>query len=304
LSINERYSDFVDISLDLADEIVKSYDNSLSVSSMSEIKNGRANSNYILVTTKMKMVLRICRNKSAYDHEIIIDRELDNSIKRPELLYHTIHDDIPYLLYQYIESNSLGDYKEISNDIIGQVAIICAHIHNTPIDRLRDIEKFDLPPFEVWYDHFLDNQYTIRRVGIDLQVRIKKIVKNSFDKLGCIDSIHTVIHNDFRLDNMIVDKHNNVFITDWEGVTVNHMITDMGQFFRLIKKFSSEQLNMFEHYYNTNADVPLPVNWYELSRLRDLVSLLQLISSEQDLPIYHKKLKTLIIETVEYFESV
>ncbi|MBI9012445.1 MAG: aminoglycoside phosphotransferase family protein [Clostridiales bacterium] len=304
MSINDRYTEFVNISFELACKIVKEYDDNILVKSLSAIRSGRANSNHIIDTSNGKLVLRVCRDSSTYNNEIIIDRSLDKSIRRPELLYHTVYDGTSYLLYQYIESNLLGAYNEISNDIIEQVATLCARIHNTPTEKLDEIKKLDLPPFKVWYDHFLDNQNTINRIGIDVQNRIKKIIKVSHNKIECIDSIHTTIHNDFSLDNLILDNNDRVFITDWEGITVNHMLTDMGQFFRLSKKFSEKQLKIFEHIYNKEANIALPENWYELARLRDLVNLLQLISSEQDLPNYHEILKTLIIETLDYFESL
>ena len=301
--MNDRYTDFVDISFELACTIVNQYDKSILVESISEIKRGRANSNYILDTSKGTFVLRVCRGKSTYDNEIVIERELDKYIKRPELLYHTVFDGNPYLIYKYIDSRSLGEMNEISNEIIEQVAIICAQIHNTSILRIKDIKKLDLPPFRFWYDHFLENNNTIKRVGVDVQQRLKKVINSSHKELESIDSLHTVIHNDFQLDNLIVDTNKKVFITDWESATVNHMITDIGQFFRFSKKFSQNQFDIFEHFYNNEAKVPLPENWYELARLRDLVNLLQLISSDQELPNYHMTLKNLIIETLDFFES-
>lgn len=302
--MNDRYNELVDISLELACVIIKKYDESILVKSIFAIRSGRANSNYIVDTSKGKFVLRVCRGILTYNNEIIIDRVLDKSIRRPKLLYYTVYEDIPYLIYEHIESRSLGEYTEIPIEIIEQVAKLCARIHDTPIEKLNEIKKLDLPPFKFWYKHFLENKNTINRIGIDVQRRLKKVIARSNIKLEHIDSIHTVIHNDFSLDNMIVDRENRVFITDWEGVTVNHMLTDMGQFFRVTKKFSEKQFDVFESYYNKEAETPLPENWYELARLRDLVNLLQLISSDQELPNYHMTLKALIVETLDFFESI
>lgn len=303
MSVNDRYKEFVEVSFELACEIISQYDDGLLVKSLSAIRSGRANSNYIIDTSEGKYFLRVCRGTSTYRNEIVIDRVLEKSIRRPELLFHRVYDGRAYLLYQYIESKCLGECDDLSNDIIEQVAKLCAQIHNTPIKKLEEIDKLDLPPFKVWYDHFLDNQNTIRRLGREVQNRLKQVIRDNTKNLKAIDSLHTIIHNDLSLDNLIVDTDQQVFITDWECVTVNHRITDMGQFFRLTKKFSQKQVMLFEHTYNSEAHTPLADNWLELARLRDLVNLLQLISFDKDLPKYHATLKTLINETLDYFES-
>ncbi len=303
MASNERFIEFIDIPIELASRIIRSHDESISISKVSKVESGRANSNYILNTSIGKLLLRVCRNKSTYDNEIVINSVLDKSVNRPELLFNINIDEKLFLIYKYIESDSLGRVEIISDDTIKQVAILSAKVHNTPIEDVKDIEKLDLPPFSIWYDYFLDNKNTTKRLGVDVKRRIKSIIANSSDRLKDIDSMHSVIHNDFSLDNLIIDKDGKVFITDWEWITVNHTLTDMGQFFRLSDKFTNSQLELFEKYYNLLANIHLPSNWYELMKLRDLVNLLQLISSERDLPSYHEALRNLIIKTVEYFES-
>ncbi len=301
--MQERYSDFVHVSLEFVSKLLENYNDRIEVSSCRKIGHGRANSNYVVHTNMGKFMLRICRSMATYNNELVVDRELYSSIKRPRLLYATIYDDTPYLLYQFIESQPLSHEKTISDEVIKEVSSLCAKLHNTPLFKVKDIEKLDLPPFRTWYDHFLDNPNTIKRLENDTLIAIKTLVKNSNYELECIDRTHSVIHNDFRLDNMIIDSQRTIYITDWESITVNHRITDIGQFFRYKGSFSDKQIKLFQDTYNLYAENPLPNDWMKLAKLRDLVNLLQLVSSDKELPNYHETLKTLIHETLDYFKD-
>jgi len=301
--MQERYSNFVHVSSESITSLLKNYNDSIVVSSCRKIDHGRANSNYVVYTNLGKFMLRICRSMATYNNELAVDRELCSSIKRPRLLYARIYDDTPYLLYQFIESQPLSHEKRISDDVVREVSLLCAKVHNTPLDKVNDVEKLDLPPFRTWYDHFLENPNTIMRLDSDTHKAIKRLVKNSSDELECIDSTHCVIHNDFRMDNMIIDSQKAVYIIDWESITVNHRITDIGQFFRYKGSFSDKQIKLFEDTYNLYAENPLPNDWMRLAKLRDLVNLLQLVSSDKELPNYYETLKKLIHETLDYFKD-
>lgn len=299
----ERYSDFIDLPNDLFEKIIRTYDKEISVLSYAGIGRGRANSNYEIKTSKGKVMLRVCRSESVYKNEIIVNKELDKSISRPELLHYVVYDDKPYLFYEFIESSSLGSYTSMQDSVVGKVALLCAQIHNTSKEKVKDVIKPELPPFYTWYDYFLDNPNTIRRIGMDIQVKLKRIIGQCNEELKLIDSTQTVIHNDFRPDNMIIDRKDNLLITDWEAVTINHRITDVGQFFRHSKMFSNEQIKLFEYHYNREACIPLPQNWFRLSKIRDLVNLLQLISSNRDLPSYHNTIRSLISDSIAYLDQ-
>lgn len=110
------------------------------------------------------------------------------------------------------------------------------------------------------------------------------------------------IHCDFRPANKLVDEDKQVFIVDWESACTGHSLADIGQFFRYRFFFNNTHISLFEKVYNTYAIRKLPDNWYELSLFRDLVTPLQLLSSNQEASYRNADLINIINRTLDYWE--
>lgn len=267
---------------------------------------GCRNSNYIVGTNSGRYLLRICpQNDKGYKNEKAVFEALYGLVNIPKLLYITKVKENTCLVYEYIESVSMQklliDNKILEDEIISQVARNAATIHNLRKEDISGLNELNLPPFNTWYDLFLDNKSACERLGFDTVKRIKKLIADNGQAIQIIDSYNSFIHCDFRPANMLIDNNNKVFFVDWEFAIFGHTLADIGQFFRYNHCFNKDQKNIFEEEYNNVANIRLPKNWFDLSKLRDLVNPLQMIGTEKDMPEKFKDLKEIVLSTLKYF---
>lgn len=305
----ERSIPFYKVNIKDAESIFKEYNNSLEILDLTAINIGCRNSNYKITTDNGLFLLRICPlGDTSWEKEKIISELLSKDINVPRLLFSS-EDNITQrvcLIYEFIDGCSLqqsitanGTFED---NIITQAAETAAHIHNFDVINNGEFTTLDnYPPFLMWYDLFLENDAAAMRIGNDDKERIKKLISAKQDDLNVIAQYTSFIHSDFRPANMLVDKNNKIWIVDWEFSGFGHRLADIGQFFRYSNCFNSEQIRKFEEMYNRISKKPLPDNWYDLSKLRDLVNPLQMIGTKEDLPEKYKDLKNLILDTLNFF---
>ncbi|QVK17504.1 phosphotransferase [Mycoplasmatota bacterium] len=268
------------------------------------ISIGCRNSNYMVLTSEGKFLLRICVGLSK--NEEVISRALDDYIHVPKLLYSGTINRKEYLIYEYIESISMQSLLKkgsLDDKLIKQVAKTAALIHQVDKKRLCGFVEAEYPPFSTWYNLFLDNHYVIERLGNKIVDSVKTLVKHSENQLKKIDSYQSFIHSDFRPANMLVDNKQRVYIVDWEYCGFGHSLGDIGQFFRYQGLFNDHQIKLFECEYNRYAKVKLPKDWYDLAKLRDLINPLQMLGGKNDLPLKYNDLKEIILDTLTYFKE-
>lgn len=300
----ERYMPILDIEIDELKIIFTEYDKTLTVSAFNAIQLGCKNSNFIVCTNKGKFLLRIT-NITDFNNEIIAYELVKGKINIPNLLFHTTKHKTNIFVYQYINGVSLQKHiienNQCDHSLLEQVAKASAIIHNTPNEKTIGLAEWDVPPYKVWYDSFLDNPMVRKRISEELRERIQQLVLDKQKLISEIDSHKSFIHCDFRPANMLVNEHKQVFFVDWEGACTGHSIADIGQFFRYRTFFNDTHINLFERVYNTFAQKRLPDNWFELSLFRDLVNPLQLLSSNQEAPLRNADLINIIEGTLVYW---
>jgi thiamine kinase-like enzyme len=151
-----------------------------------------------------------------------------------------------------------------------------------------------------WYDLFLEKEIVTERIGPEIKNRIKKLIAEKQTCLQQIDQYISLVHSDFRPANMIIDRNNAVWIVDWEFAGYGHSVADIGQFFRYSNCFDRAQIKLFEDTYNSLAYRILPINWYELCKLRDLINPLQMLGESENYPLKYNDLRDVILDTLEY----
>jgi len=302
LDLNWERSPILDIKIDEVKNIFTEYDKTLNISDFNAIQLGCKNSNFVVCTNKGKFLLRIT-NIADFNNEIIAYELMKGKINIPNLLFQTAKHNSNIFIYQYINGVSLQkiiiERNQCETSLLEQAAKASAIIHNTPKEKTAGLAEWDVPPFEMWYDSFLNKPTVIAVIGEEMRERIQRLVLDKQKFISEIDSYKSFIHCDFRPANMLVDEHNQVFFVDWEGAWRGHSIADIGTFLRYRQFFNDTHISLFGQIYNTFANKRLPDNWIELSLFRDLVNPLSLLSPEA--PYRNADLIAIIKETLVYW---
>lgn len=303
----ERSIPFYNIGIKEIAVIFTEYDKYIEILNYSPINVGCRNSNYKVNTNKGYFLLRVCPlNDSSYKKEITISELFSDGLNVPELLFISENNITQRicLIYEYINGNSMQEILmqrgKCEDNIIIQVAESASYIHNYDVINKSEFNN-NYPPFLTWFDLFLENEIAVKRIGKDIKERVKKLVVDKKIYLYEIDKYISFTHSDFRPANMLIDKNNSIWIVDWEFSGFGHSLGDIGQFFRYENNFDEKQIKIFEEAYNNSSKKTLPSNWYELSKLRDLVNPLQMIGAKEDLPQKYADLKNIILNTLVFF---
>lgn len=267
------------------------------------VKIGARNSNYIVTTLKTKYFLRLCViNSEGYKNEFISYSLLKDKINMPKPLFMGTYKGYRYIIYEFIKGISL-EYVNIDDKIVREVAKNAAIIHSVP---KKDYMKYDLlkyPPFNKWIDIFLNNPLLKQRIGNELIERIRKLSVDKFKELIIIDLYKSFTHCDFRCSNMLINEKGKIYIVDWEFGNEGHILGDIGQFFRFKEDSLYDKRLIFQEEYNANANIKLPDNWYDLSKLRDLINPIQMLGNKNIGVNKNRALKELIVSTLNYFHK-
>lgn len=267
------------------------------------VKIGARNSNYIVTTLKHKYFLRLCViNSEGYKNELMSYSLLKDKINMPKPLFISQYKGYKYIIYEFIKGISL-EYLKMDDKIIRMVAESAASIHNVPKKEYEKYDLFKYPPFNKWIDIFLSNRLLRQRIGNDLIERIRKLSHDKLRELIIIDLYKSFTHCDFRASNMIVNEKGELYIVDWEFGNEGHILGDIGQFFRFKDDVLYDKRAIFEQAYNDNAIIKLPENWYDLSKLRDLINPVQMLGNKNIGVNKNRALQKLIIDTLTYFDE-
>lgn len=256
---------------------------SLKIERLELITIGCRNSNYKVSTNIGNYLVRITsESPSPIQNELITNSFLSQNINLPKILNYKKLDKRYFIIYEYVEGENYSYHlteNKIKDKVIIQVAECLAKIHSLPLENYKSLKSMKLPPFESWYEHFLSNEYTQAKITAARSKFIAQYVKANSQLLAEIADYDSFIHSDFRPANMIITAKSEIFILDWEFCSRGHSLADIGQFFRYKEHFNNNNRELFARTYNNYAKKKLPDNWYLLSRLRDLINPLQLLSS-------------------------
>ncbi|AOR24798.1 aminoglycoside phosphotransferase family protein [Clostridium taeniosporum] len=308
----ERTLPFFSIDLNIANKLFKKTLLSERVESIKPINEGCRSSNYIIKTNKNnKYMLKIFPE---YDYHYEREKNLLSILKNDisvQNIYIICNSNIinnrTFGIYEYIDGKTLSQALRngycINEKLVREVAKSLAFIHNYKFNELGDLDcnlntKKVFSPTYRWYELFInDNCY--KRLGKDIIEKILNIAKDYKDVLVDLDKDISLVHGDFQGTNILINNDSLVGIIDWEFTMAGHAIADIGQFFRYYKYFNKNLLDIFEKEYNNYSTVKLTKDWYKISKLRDMINLLQLIGKDGEMPNKFDEIKQLIIESLK-----
>jgi aminoglycoside phosphotransferase (APT) family kinase protein len=282
------------------------------------IEAGCRTTNYIIETNKFKekYILKIFfPTEQNYKREIKLLTKLKEygCVPVPKIYKLSRHKDIKdreYAIYEYIEGKTIGQairegYK-LEENFVREVARSLAKIHSYKFDKVGFLDenlkiREGLPPLISWYQNFIEDMAK-KRLGKIIVDKIICTVKKNEKALAELDNNARLVHGDFQGTNIIIKDRKLVGILDWEFVMAGHPLGDIGQFFRYEEYFDKGLIEAFKDEYDKVSDYKLIDNWYKISKLRDLVNLIQLVNTKENMPIKHRNIKKVIINTLKLFD--
>ncbi|NFG63162.1 phosphotransferase [Clostridium sp. CMCC3677] len=310
----ERSLPFFYIDLDIANKLFKKTLLNEEVESIDPINEGCRSSNYVLETNnRNKYVLKIFPECDCYyerENNLLNLLKNDTLVQRVYLISSSnIIKNKIFGIYEYIEGVNLGKAirggSKIDKNLIEELAMTLAKIHKFKYKECGKLDKnlniiHKLSPLYTWYEENMGINFK-NRLGDNIVKKINYIVNYNKEMLLELDKKISLIHGDFQGTNILVKDNKISAIIDWEFSMAGNPLIDIGELFRYEEYFDNDLIKIFEKQYNKYSDDKLIDEWYKISKLVDLISLIKLINTKDDMPNKHKEIKKLIINTLELF---
>jgi len=281
------------------------------------IDEGCRTTNYIVETNEFqkKYILKIFFSaEQNYKKEIKLLSKLNgNKTIHVPKIYKISTDEIiqnrEYAIYEYIEGKTIGQAISegyvLEENFVREVACSLAEIHSYKFNKVGFLDenlkiREELPPLILWYEQFMGDRAQ-KRLGKSIIEKINSIVKENRKILTQLDEDIRLVHGDFQGTNILIKNSRLAGILDWEFVMAGHPLADIGQFFRYEEYFDKNLIRVFENEYNKHSSYKLITDWYKVSKLRDLVNLMQLIDAKEHMPNKYASIRTIIVNTLRQF---
>jgi aminoglycoside phosphotransferase (APT) family kinase protein len=314
----ERTFPFLEVSSATIKKLFKGILKECDINNIIPIDSGCRTTNYIVESNNLekKYILKIFFIKGQdYKKEIKLLNFLRNSkfVPVPEVYRVSEDEDIgnrEYAIYEYIEGKTIGqairEGYSLEDSFVRNVARALAKIHSYKFSKVGALDEClhireELPPLVSWYESFMGD-IAKKRLGKTIVNDINRVVRKNEKALRDLDKDPRLVHGDFQGTNIIIKNKMLAGILDWEFVIAGHPLADIGQFFRYEEYFNRKLIEAFEYEYNKFSDYKLTQNWYNIRKLRDLVNLIQLIGTNEEMPIKHESIKKIIINTLSVFD--
>lgn len=300
----ERTLPLVEISdediVDLFDYIVDSKD----ILNIVLLNEGCRTTNYMVSSkNNKKYLLKVFyEDNEEYKNDIPLFNMLKKYIPVQEIYKTGLINEKKYIIYKYIDGNTISQYvnegNKITKEIVESVAGVLGRIHNIKFKKMGSLDDNlcihnELGPIVKLYDKYI-NENVILRLGIENINKINQIINKYKEVLSLLDYDSRLIHGDFQGTNIIINNESVAAIIDWEFCMAGSPLIDIGQFFRYEEYFNSELINAFENKYKMSCDYELFDNWYDICKVIDLLSLIQLMSRDEEMPNKYNQIKEII----------
>lgn len=281
------------------------------------INEGCRTTNYIVETDdfQKKYILKIFFSSELnYKKEFKLLTELKKNPTIPvpniyKINTHEIIGNKEYAIYEYMEGRTVGKAVSegcvLKEEFVRNVARFLANIHSYKFDKLGFLDekltvKEELPPLISWYEICMGDRAK-KRFGESIVDKINHIVKENQEALVKLDKDIRLVHGDFQGTNILIKDGKLSGVLDWEFAMAGHPLADIGQFFRYDEYFNRDLIRAFEEEYNKYSSYKLINDWYKISKLRDLVNLIQLINRKEELPRKYLSIKGIAANILKQF---
>ncbi len=310
----ERTFPFLEIDKNIVSKLFEGILEEKNIINIIPINEGCRTTNYIVETNQVrkKYILKIFfPTEQNYKKEIkLLTKLKENEIIPVNKVYKISSDEIiqnrEYAIYEYIEGKTIGQAINegyvLEEILVRDVAKYLAKIHSYKFNKTGFLDenlniREELPPLISWYENFMGDRAQ-KRLGKNIIEKINSIVKENKKILTQLDEDIRLVHGDFQGTNILVKDNRLSGILDWEFAMAGHPLGDIGQFFRYEEYFNKNLIQEFENEYNKNSSYKLIDDWYKVSKLRDLVNLIQLIDLEENMPNKYTNIKDIIINNI------
>lgn len=312
----ERSIPFYHLDPVMASHLFRQFDPMTKLESIHQLNEGKRNTNYRIHTSAGDYVLRIYPSgDDSWRKESKIRSVLQGEIPLQHLCHLDQHEAIgnrTFAIYEFVKGQTLleailSGYMP-NEDILYQLGGMLATIHEFRYPQVGFLNETlevveELTPLETWYEYFL-NSTVCQRLGKGKVDRIERLVNRNKNMLRDMDKQVSLVHGDFRPTNLLLLEGKINCILDWEFAMAGHSIADIGQLFRYESQFQATHKNVFVQAYNERSVWKLPADWECMGMMRDLVNLLQMLGTEEELPVKFIDLSKLIEGTLRKLEAI
>lgn len=310
----ERTLPLVKIDDELIAALIEGVVNKEDIVDIDLLDEGCRTTNYLISTkNEDKYVLKIFyENDKSYKKEISLFNMIRNNIPVQKIFKIDRDKRISnkeYIIYKYIGGKTISEYlkqgKKLNKELCKSVASVLGKIHNIKFDtrgyldeKLNVINQIE--PISNLLDKYINDNVKLR-LGNRKINKIRSIIYRYEKELSHIERDSRLIHGDFQGTNIIINNESVSGIIDWEFCMSGSPLMDIGQFFRYEEYFDNELIMAFEKEYKEVCDYKLIDNWYNISKIIDLLSLIQLMSRDEDMPNKYNKINQIIEDIIEKF---
>lgn len=311
----ERSIPFYHLDLVTASRLFRQFDPKTMLKSIHQLNEGKRNTNYRIHTSSGDYVLRMYPlGDESWRKESKIRSVWQDELPLQRLCYLDQHEAIgnrTFAIYEFVQGHTFleallaGDMP--NEDVLHQLGGMLATIHEFRYPQVGFLNEHlevveELTPLETWYAYFL-NSTVCQRLGKGMVDRIERLVTRNKIRLRDMDQQVSLVHGDFRPTNLLLLDGKITCILDWEFAMAGHSIADIGQLFRYESQFQATHKQAFVQGYNERSAWKLPADWENQGKIRDLVNLLQMLGTEEELPVKFLDVSQLIEGTLRKLEA-
>jgi tRNA A-37 threonylcarbamoyl transferase component Bud32 len=253
------------------------------------------------------------KNNDHSDIEIAAYKYAHNIIKVPEVLHFdkskTIIDNT-YAIFQYINGLTLKKYlsknKGFSNDVAHKIGSMLALLHRKEYDCAALLNedlciKEQITQFENQFEFYIAG-VPGKHLNQILKRDLEQFIDANSHLIERLSEKNVLCHGDFIPSNILIDEYDTPWFIDFEYCFAVTCYYDIGKLFRTRENYSEyiddKMKSDFAEGYNTMSQRTLPEDWYQLSKIADIVVMLALINRENILRNWIEGIEEEIIETM------
>jgi aminoglycoside phosphotransferase (APT) family kinase protein len=310
------------IDLQTAQSLFFQYDKKAVVSDARLIPEGGSTTNYVvsLKETGKRFLLKLYPdNGGSGAREVSAYRYACQFMRVPQIFHFDDSRTVfksPYVILEYIEGIGLRKHiaacqrfpEDMARDIGGNLALLHGREYGRMaiLDSSLGIQK-ELIPVSSLHAHYLSGAPGSFISG-EVREDVLGFLLANRDMLVRLERLAVFCHGDFSLDNMIVDRNDQVWFIDFEYSMAAPPYCDIGRFIRgrpaMDSYLNTGLYDSFIAGYNAFARHKAPPDWIKLARLMDMTALLHLLTYDSAAAAWAKEIEEEIKHTMRILKGL